>query len=53
MSDGWMPEADDDRMAIADKLVNGLLQNNIPLENIMPGIFMAIEMLPSDEPGVE
>ena len=34
MSDEGMPETLDDRMAIADKLVNGLLQNNVKLENI-------------------
>ena len=35
MSDKGMPETADDRMAIADKLINGLLQHNIPIENIM------------------
>jgi len=34
MSDEGMPETTADRMKIADKLVNGLLQNHIPLENI-------------------
>ena len=34
MSDEGMPETVDDRMKIADKLVNGLLQNNVPVENI-------------------
>jgi cobalamin-dependent methionine synthase I len=34
MSDEGMPETADDRMAIADKLVNGLLQKNVPIENI-------------------
>jgi len=34
MSDAGMPETADDRMAIADKLINGLLQKNIPIENI-------------------
>lgn len=34
MSDDGMPETVDDRMAIADKLINGLLQNNVKLENI-------------------
>jgi cobalamin-dependent methionine synthase I len=34
MSDQGMPETVDDRMAIADKLVNGLLQNNVKMENI-------------------
>ena len=34
MSDAGMPETADDRMVIADKLINGLLQKNIPVENI-------------------
>ena len=34
MSDDGMPETTADRMKIADKLVNGLVQNHIPLENI-------------------
>lgn len=34
MSDEGMPETADDRMKIVDKLVNGLLQNNVPIENI-------------------
>lgn len=34
MSDEGMPETVDDRLRIADKLVNGLVQNNVPLENI-------------------
>ena len=34
MSDDGMPETVKDRLKIADKLVNGLLQNNIKLENI-------------------
>lgn len=34
MSDEGMPETLDDRMAIADKLVNGLLQHNVKVENI-------------------
>ena len=34
MSDEGMPETTDDRMKIADKLVNGLLQNNVVIENI-------------------
>ncbi len=34
MSDEGMPETVDDRLRIADKLVNGLLQSNIPVENI-------------------
>ncbi len=34
MSDDGMPETVDQRMAIADKLVNGLVANNVPLDNI-------------------
>ncbi len=34
MSDDGMPETVDDRMQIADKLVNGLIQNNVKVENI-------------------
>ena len=34
MSDEGMPESVEDRLRIADKLVNGLLQNNVKLENI-------------------
>ena len=34
MSDEGMPETTDDRMAIADKLVNGLVKNNVPIDNI-------------------
>jgi 5-methyltetrahydrofolate--homocysteine methyltransferase len=34
MSDDGMPQTVDDRMKIADKLVNGLVQNNVPVENI-------------------
>jgi 5-methyltetrahydrofolate--homocysteine methyltransferase len=34
MSNEGMPETVDDRMKIADKLVNGLLQNNVKMENI-------------------
>jgi len=34
MSDAGMPETTDDRMTIADKLVNGLLKNNVAIENI-------------------
>ena len=34
MSDKGMPETANDRMAIADKLINGLLQHNVPIENI-------------------
>jgi 5-methyltetrahydrofolate--homocysteine methyltransferase len=34
MSDDGMPETIDDRLKIADKLVNGLIRNNVKLENI-------------------
>ena len=34
MSDEGMPKTVDDRLKIADKLVNGLLQNNVKMENI-------------------
>lgn len=34
MSDEGMPETVDDRLKIADKLVNGLVQNNVKVENI-------------------
>ena len=34
MSDGGMPETVDDRLQIADKLINGLLRNNVAIENI-------------------
>lgn len=34
MSDEGMPETAAQRLEIADKLVNGLAQNNVPLENI-------------------
>jgi len=34
MSDKGMPETAEDRMVIADKLINGLLQSNVPIENI-------------------
>jgi hypothetical protein len=34
MSDEGMPETEDQRMAIADKLVNGLVKNGVPIENI-------------------
>jgi len=34
MSDEGMPQTVDDRLKIADKLVNGLVQNNVPIENI-------------------
>lgn len=34
MSDKGMPETVDDRLVIADKLVNSLLQNNVDIDNI-------------------
>jgi 5-methyltetrahydrofolate corrinoid/iron sulfur protein methyltransferase len=34
MSDKGMPKTVDDRMRIAEELVNGLLKNNVKLENI-------------------
>ena len=34
MSDEGMPETADQRMSIADKLVDGLVKNGVPLENI-------------------
>jgi 5-methyltetrahydrofolate--homocysteine methyltransferase len=34
MSDDGMPETAVQRLAIADKLINGLIQNNVKLENI-------------------
>jgi cobalamin-dependent methionine synthase I len=34
MSDEGMPKTAEDRLRIADKLINGLVQNRIPLENI-------------------
>ncbi len=34
MSDRGMPQTVDDRMAIADELINGLVKNNIAIENI-------------------
>jgi 5-methyltetrahydrofolate--homocysteine methyltransferase len=34
MSDAGMPQTVDDRMKIADELVNGLVKNNVKLENI-------------------
>jgi len=34
MSAEGMPETADDRLKIADKLVNGLVQHNIPIDNI-------------------
>jgi cobalamin-dependent methionine synthase I len=34
MSDEGMPETDDQRMLIADRLINGLVQHNVLLDNI-------------------
>lgn len=34
MSDEGMPETMGDRLKIADKLINGLVRNNVPLDNI-------------------
>ncbi|ADG80955.1 dihydropteroate synthase DHPS [Thermincola ferriacetica] len=34
MSDGGMPETTEDRLKIADELINGLVKNNIPIDNI-------------------
>ncbi len=34
MGDGGMPETTEDRLKIADRLVNGLVQQHIPMENI-------------------
>ncbi len=34
MSDEGMPESVEDRLKIADKLINGLIQNNVKIENI-------------------
>lgn len=34
MGENGMPETADDRLKIADRLVNGLVQNNIPIDNI-------------------
>jgi 5-methyltetrahydrofolate corrinoid/iron sulfur protein methyltransferase len=34
MSDEGMPKTADDRLAVADKLVNGLVRNNVPVDNI-------------------
>lgn len=34
MSDEGMPETMNDRLKIADKLINGLVRNNVPLDNI-------------------
>ena len=34
MSDEGMPETMDQRLKIADKLINGLVRNNVPLDNI-------------------
>ena len=34
MSDAGMPKTVDDRMVIADKLIDGLVQHNVPIDNI-------------------
>jgi len=34
MSDKGMPQTTDDRLKIADELINGLVKNNVPLDNI-------------------
>ncbi|EHQ87834.1 methyltetrahydrofolate cobalamin methyltransferase [Desulfosporosinus youngiae] len=34
MSDEGMPETTDQRLKIADRLINGLVQNNVPIDNI-------------------
>jgi cobalamin-dependent methionine synthase I len=34
MSDSGMPETADQRLAIADELINGLVKNGVPVENI-------------------
>lgn len=34
MSDAGMPETMEDRLKIADKLINGLVKNNVPLDHI-------------------
>ncbi|HHV34839.1 MAG TPA: methyltetrahydrofolate cobalamin methyltransferase [Syntrophomonadaceae bacterium] len=34
MSDEGMPETADERLAIADKLINDIVKNNVPLDNI-------------------
>lgn len=34
MSDEGMPETTEQRLRIADRLINGLVQNNVPIENI-------------------
>lgn len=34
MSDDGMPETAEERLKIADKLINGLVQNGVPLDNI-------------------
>jgi cobalamin-dependent methionine synthase I len=34
MSDEGMPKTVEDRLAIADELINGLAKNNVPLDNI-------------------
>jgi len=34
MSDGGIPRTADERLALADKLINGLVKNNVPIEDI-------------------
>ena len=34
MSDGGMPETTDQRVLIADKMINGLIKNGVPIGNI-------------------
>jgi len=34
MSDDGMPETTEQRLKIADRLINGLVQNNVPIDNI-------------------
>jgi cobalamin-dependent methionine synthase I len=67
MSDAGMPQTVDDRMKIADALVNGLIRNQIPVENIFVdplvqpvsvdktfgvGFINAIERIVSAFPGI-
>ena len=67
MSDDGMPQTVDDRLKIADKLVTGLVKNNIPVENIFVdplvqpvsvdnsfgmGFINAIEKIVSTFPGI-
>ena len=67
MSDDGMPQTVDDRMKIADKLVNGLVQSNVPVGNIFvdplvqpisvdgsfgPGFINTIEKIREAFPGI-